>query len=263
MDTLKMQYKLTGDGMPLVLLPGGLTGSSSWDSFVPDLSVNNQVIQLQLISVQCGLENRDLPQNYSVRLESDAIAESLKDIGITNPTDFIGWSYGSFVLLDFALNHPQLVRSLTLIEPPAFWILKEHKRETQETSNIIKFMKTLNGDISEKQLEMFMITVGFAEPGVSLQEHPQWSNWLKHRKSLRNSGQVTMHTDKLERLLKFEAPVLLVKGSGSASFLHEIIELLGQDLPHTETVEFAGGHAPHIVAKDEFLRKVREFQSKY
>jgi pimeloyl-ACP methyl ester carboxylesterase len=259
MEPLKLQYKVTGEGRPLVLIPGGLTGSVSWDPFVPGFSDSNRILQFQLLNVQYGLENKQLPANYTMRMESEALAESLNEIGITTPVDFIGWSFGGFVLLDFALNHPHLIRTLTLIEPPAFWILKANGKLSTKTNTIMEFMKTLTGDITEKQLEEFMITVGFAPPGTNLEEHQQWNTWVKYRNSLRNSGHVVMHTDDIARLNNFESPVLLVKGTGSAGFLHDIIEILGQFLPQSRTVELAGGHAPHIVSGDEFLSIIRKF----
>jgi pimeloyl-ACP methyl ester carboxylesterase len=262
METIKMQYKTTGEGKPLILVPGGLTGWASWEPFVPGFATSNKVVQMQLINVQYGLENKDIPQNYSVRMESNALAESLKEMAISTPIDFISWSFGAFVTLDFALNHPHLVRTLTLIEPPAFWILKAHRRVDPQKQGIMEFMKTLTGDISEDQLEEFMLSVGFAPPGTSLKGHPQWNNWLKFRKSLRNSGQVAVHEDDLSRLKDLNTPVLLVKGTGSAPYLHEIIDLLSQDLPNVETIELAQGHAPHIVSRDKFVSIVREFQNK-
>jgi pimeloyl-ACP methyl ester carboxylesterase len=259
MITNKMLYKVTGDGKPLVLIPGGLTGWVSWDSFVPEFSSEYKVVQVQLLNVQYGMENKELPENYSVRMESQALAESLNELKIDFPADFIGWSFGSFVLLDFALNNPQLVKSITLIEPPAFWILKEENKINSEIQEIINFMKSLTGDISEDQLEKFMTTVGFAPPGTSLRGMTQWNTWVKFRKSLRNCGYVTMHDDNLTRLHKLKFPVLLVKGTGSAPFLHEIIDGLNQHLPNVRLIQLEGGHSPHIFSKEEFLRNWREF----
>jgi hypothetical protein len=60
---IKMQYKVHGEGPALVLVPGGLTGWLSWDSFIPEFN-ENKIIQLQLLNVQYGLENKLLPDFY-------------------------------------------------------------------------------------------------------------------------------------------------------------------------------------------------------
>jgi pimeloyl-ACP methyl ester carboxylesterase len=255
----KMQYKIAGEGPPLVLLPGGLTGWVSWDSYVPQFAARHRVLQFQLLAVEWGLENKPLPARYSVRMESEALAASLNEADIDTPGDFVGWSFGAFVLLDFALNHPQRVRSLTLIEPPAFWILKAQNQLSPDADRTMRMLQSLQGDISEDQLETFMTSVGFAPPGTSLKNHPNWATWVIYRQSLRNSPQVVEHTDALKRLNTFQVPVLLVKGTNSAPFLHEIIQILQQELPRAQTVELAAGHAPHLVSREEFLKILSEF----
>jgi pimeloyl-ACP methyl ester carboxylesterase len=38
--------------------------------------------------------------------------------------DIAAWSYGALIALNYALHHPWHVRSLTLIEPSAYWVLR-------------------------------------------------------------------------------------------------------------------------------------------
>jgi pimeloyl-ACP methyl ester carboxylesterase len=57
--------------------------------------------------VQYGLENRALPNNYSVKTESNALAATLDSLGLTDPLDIVAWSYGGFVALDYALDHQE------------------------------------------------------------------------------------------------------------------------------------------------------------
>ncbi|MBI2979431.1 MAG: hypothetical protein HYY41_01145, partial [Chloroflexi bacterium] len=58
---MKMPVKVTGKGVPLVLVPGGLTGWLSWEPHTERLSATRKVIQVQLLNVQYGFENRRLP----------------------------------------------------------------------------------------------------------------------------------------------------------------------------------------------------------
>src|SRR5687767_5147989 len=82
-----MLYRVIGNGQPLVLVPGGLTGWASWDPFVPEFSNKKKVIQVQLLNVQYGLEGTALPQNYSVRTESEALAAVLSSAGMNEKAD--------------------------------------------------------------------------------------------------------------------------------------------------------------------------------
>ena len=77
MKKLKLQVKVNGEGKPLILVPGGLTGWKSWEPFVEIFTAKQrEVIMVQLLSVEYGIENSQLPENYSLGTESQALAET-------------------------------------------------------------------------------------------------------------------------------------------------------------------------------------------
>jgi pimeloyl-ACP methyl ester carboxylesterase len=259
---LKMQVKVIGSGMPLLLVPGGLTGWKSWEPFVDLFSAKNkQVICVQLLNVEYGVENRPLPIDYSLKTESNALAATIDSLGYSNPLDIVAWSYGVLTTLDYALDYPQKIRTLTLIEPPAIWVLSEQIKSDPETQQTLNFFKTLHGDISDDMLAAFLQEVGFVKKGQSPWELPQWKPWLDFRQALRNSPAVVNKRDNVKRLQEFKKPVLLVKGTGSAKFLHQIIDGLASNLPDARVVEMPAGHAPHIVSRDMFLAELENFQA--
>lgn len=263
-NTIKMQSKVSGEGNPLLLVPGGLTGWISWDSYVEYFhGKKRQVIQLQLLNVQYGIENRQLPTGYTVKTESGALTAALDSLGYSKPLDIAAWSYGALSSLDYALDNPDRVRTLTLIEPPAIWVLRETGPLDSSTQQTMKFFETLHGDITDDLLEAFLQNVGFVQNGQSVRELPQWQAWLPFKLSLRNSPAVVSHRDNLNRLQTLKMPVLLVKGTGSAPFLHNIIDVLASNLPNAQVVEFPGGHAPHIVTRDKFLLELENFQKNH
>lgn len=263
-DILKLQVKISGQGDPLLLVPGGLTGWISWEPFVKLFSDwQRKIIRVQLINVEYGIENKPLPANYSVETESHALASTFDTIGFIPPMDIIAWSYGALVSLDYALDHPERIRTLTLIEPPAIWVLRGNGELDSETKQITGFFETLNGYITDDMLATFLQKVGLAEDGQTPRTLPQWQAWLPFRQSLANSPAVVTHRDELNRLQDFRAPVLLVKGTGSALFLHKIIDVLGLKFPDSKVIELPGGHAPHIVSRDSFLNEFEKFQREH
>jgi len=258
---MKMQAKVTGNGAPLVLIPGGLTGWLSWEPHAEHLSKTRKVVRVQLLHVQYGFENRTLPKDYSVKTESQALATTLDELGLKMPMDFVAWSFGAQVTLDYALDHPDQVRSLTLIEPPAFWVLRAQGPMDAEVKQIVAMLLTLHDDISEAKLEQFLCAVGFCPPGQSPRKLPQWPVWVRYRQSLRNSEAAVQHDDDPARLRAFRRPVLLVKGTDSGKFLHQIIDALATQFPKAQVVEMPGGHAPQIVSMDRFLDQLALFQA--
>ncbi len=256
-----MQCEVTGSGKPLVLIGGGLTGWASWEPFVLSFSEKRTVIRVQLLGVQFGLENRALPEDYSIKKESAALAKTLDSLGSTIPVDIVAWSYGAFTALDFALDHPDRIRTLTLIEPAAMWVLRVTGRWDDEVQKAANFFETQNGDISEDMLAEFLTHAGFVQPGQSPRDLPQWNYWVPFRQSLRVNPFVVSFRDDVKRLKKFQPPVLLIKGTGSSSWLHHVIDGLFETIPHSRIVEFPGGHAAHIVSKDKFLPELEKFQN--
>lgn len=253
----KMLSEVTGIGRPLVLVPGGLTGWLSWKPHAERLSSSRKVARVQLLNVQCGLEGRALPKDYSVKTESGALRMVIEELGWRVPIDYVSWSYGGLITLDFALDHPDMIRTLTLIEPPAFWILEG--RFDEEAKSSVAALRKLRGEISEEQLEEFLKGVGMARHGESLRQLPQWPLWARHRQSLRNTPAAIDHKDDVKRLRQLRSPVLLVKGTGSAKLLHQITDALAAHLPNAQVIEMPSGHAPQNVSIDLFLERLRIF----
>ena len=160
---MKMQVEVTGNGPLLVFVPGGLTGWLSWEPHARRLSSTRKVARVQLLNVEYGIKGQPLPADYSVRTESNALKATLDELRPNKPVDIIAWSYGAMVTLDYALNYADRVRSLTLIEPPAFWVL-EGKLDL-DAKKTVQMLRTLRGDISEDMLEEFMQGVGWHSQG--------------------------------------------------------------------------------------------------
>ena len=258
---MKMQCEVTGSGRPIVLVPGGLTGWASWEPFVKMFSSNRTVIRVQLLGVQFGLEDRALPEDYSVKTESRALAATLDSLGYKMPVDVVAWSFGAFTSLDYALDHPNIIRTLTLIEPPAMWVLRVTGNWDNEAQQSADFFETQKGDITEDMLAEFLLRVGLTTPGQDPRDLPRWNYWVPFRRSLRINPSVVSFRDDIKRLKNFQPPVLLVKGTGSTKWLHHIIDGLSETIPHSRVVEFPGGHAPHIVSTDKFISALEKFQS--
>jgi pimeloyl-ACP methyl ester carboxylesterase len=173
--------------------------------------------------------------------------------------DIVAWSYGALATLDFALDYPGRIRRLVLIEPPALWALPQQGRTHEEVRDLERTFPDPSADISEEDLERFLFIAGFVPPGGNARELPQWSNWTRFRRSLRNTKAVFAHEDDLARLRGFGRPVLLVTGTGTSPFLEDVTERLASSFPNARVVEMPAGHAPHIVSTDRFLAELGAF----
>jgi pimeloyl-ACP methyl ester carboxylesterase len=259
--TVRMQVERIGSGSPLALIGGGLTGWASWQPHVERLARSREVARLQLVSVAYGLEDRPLPRGYSLRMESRALEAALDGIGWNGSIDLVAWSYGAAITLDFALNHPERVRTLTLIEPPALWLLPENHPTWAEVRSFAANLPAVDDDVDLTALAAFLRGAALVPEGSRPESLPQWDSWVRHRRSLRNSSAVLTHRDDPARLLALTSPVLLVTGRGTAPFLRAVHDVLESELPAARSLELPGGHAPHLVAMDEFIARLTEFQA--
>jgi pimeloyl-ACP methyl ester carboxylesterase len=231
----------------------------SWIPFVERLAPTRKVVRVQLLSVQLGLDGQPLPADYSPKTEKAALAETLESLGLTPPVDFAAWSYGAAVTLDFALDNPEWVRTLTLIEPGALWALPspdaEAKRQRDED------LRLSRDDFTEDDLEQFLQRAALVPPGTNPRDLPQWPRWVQHRQSLRAVPSIAEYQGDRGRLPKLTAPTLLVKGTESTPLDRQIVDELAEQLPKAQVAELPGDHASHIVSMELFLERMAAFQA--
>lgn len=259
---MTMLIHAMGEGPPAVLVGGGLTGWLSWIPHQERLVAARRVARAQPLVVQLGLENRPVPPDYSVEMESAALAAAVDELQPTGAVDLVGWSYGGFLSLDYALTHPDRVRTLTLIEPPAFWVLAAagDPAYEEERARLRPLAERLRDDVTAADLEAFVQFASLVPPNLRPQDLPQWPVWLEHRRSLRRQFDAEFgYRGDLARLQTFDRPVLLVKGRGSTPVLHRVVEVLAETLPDARILELDGGHAPQIVEIDRFLWELERF----
>jgi pimeloyl-ACP methyl ester carboxylesterase len=256
-----MQYETIGHGDPLILVPGGLTGWLSWMPHAEALAPSYKVTRVQLNNVALGLSGDPLPADYSVNYEVESLAHTVNELNITE-AHFAAWSFGAETTLSYAIRNPNRARSLTLIEPPASWVLGSRGPLSDDLLAEREFQKSLAvDDLSEDQLVAFMDFAGLVPPGVDIRTLPQWPIWLKHRNSLRFGDAAFMHAESIERVRRFDKPVLLVKGDGPNTTDHAIIDILGEEFPNARVVTYPGGHAAHIVSMQPFMETYAQFLS--
>jgi len=259
MSGLVMKSESSGRGEPVVFVPGGLTGWISWKLHAERLASGYRVVRVQLLSVDFGFRGQALPPDYSVGTEVEALRGALDEVGLSE-AHLVAWSYGAEVALSCALADPERVISLTLIEPPAAWVLRSRglmAAELEEQRQSLRSMEA--ADVSEEQLAWFTHFAGFVPPDVDPRKLPQWPTWMEYRQSLRTGDAAVRHQDDIARVRSFGRPVLLFKGTGSAAFLNRIIDVLGQEFPQATVEELPGGHALHLANRERFLALLEAF----
>jgi pimeloyl-ACP methyl ester carboxylesterase len=106
-----LDYEEHGGGPPILLIHG--TAARLWGTVVEELAEHGRVIAYDRRSFGASAHP---PLADAERHREDAAA-LLRALGAA-PAVVVGWSIGGVVALDLALEHPDLVRALVLVEPP-------------------------------------------------------------------------------------------------------------------------------------------------
>ena len=264
MSSFFMPFETSGvqDGTPIVLVPGGLSGWTSWKPHAEVLSKEFKVARVQLLNMAAAEKNQLAPEGYSLRMESEALKNTLDRLGF-NGVHLVGWSHGGEVSLDLALNYPDKIHSLTLIEPAAYWIVRSSGSITAEEAEMNRLFSSFHNPPAEEDLIAFLKFNGLVPPGVDPRSMPRWTVWNTLKIALLSLHTVAEHADNVERLQALEnKPVLLVKGKDSVGANSEIVDALHRFLPNSKMLVLPDAHASHIVAQDQFIKELQQFIAK-
>jgi pimeloyl-ACP methyl ester carboxylesterase len=119
---ISIKYFAAGIGEPVVLLHCTAGSGRQWADVAEALSPDFRVIAPDL----CGYGGTThWPGNgtFNLAVEADLVAAMLDMLG--KPAHIVGHSYGGAVALQFAARHPRYLKTLTLIEPASFHLLRD------------------------------------------------------------------------------------------------------------------------------------------
>jgi pimeloyl-ACP methyl ester carboxylesterase len=258
MDTRPLLSEITGQGEPVVLVPGGLSGWVSWIPHAERLSMQRTVVRVQLRSVEVAEAGRSVPSSYGTLTEREALRATVDELELTR-FDLVGWSYGAHVALAFTLEYPERVRSLTLIEPPASWILRETGHAFTALANDEALDQSFtHRQITVEDLRAFLVRAGFGHVGDDFESLPGWATWVRNRQALAINGTIHEYSDSLDRLRSLEVPLLAVRGLDTTETLATIAGDIAATAPRATLLELPGGHACHLQNFDRFLAELEE-----
>jgi pimeloyl-ACP methyl ester carboxylesterase len=256
MEPRLLSYDIKGEGDPVVLVPGGLTGWLSWIPHAERLSARWKAISVQPIHNELGSAGQPGDPGYTAETERESLRITLDALGVEKP-HFAGWSGGGRALIEFTLAYPGRVRSLTLVEPAAYWILEQLGSPSPEVDRLNTFIHGLAGTaVTEDDLAQFLELAGFVASKEAAPSHPNWDRWLPHRMALSWQSEESDRSGRsIDEVATIRCPVLLAKGSVTASWLKRVVDVLGERIPGASVIELPGDHACHIQSIDAFLEQ--------
>lgn len=218
-----------GKGPRLLLVHGSvLNGEATWNAQRPLAE------RLELVVPN----RRGFPPGPDVeRVDFAAEAVWLEQFLVPG-THLVGQSYGGVIALLAAARRPELVASLTVIEPPAFDIARGHPA----VEAFVAAGEAISGD-PESYLRGFLDLVGAPQPG-----HPLSPALLQGARMLMVERPPWEAEIPLEELAAAPFPTLAVSGGHSAAF-DAVCDVLEQRVGAERAVLPGAGHSPQRLGK--------------
>jgi pimeloyl-ACP methyl ester carboxylesterase len=239
------------DAPPVLLFHAASMGSWSWLYNIEELTKDHRVYAVDYI----GEPGKGIvTDEKAIPFDTEGLNKMYDDIvaglGITQPYDVIGASFGGFIAVNRAMHAPDEIKSVTLLGPMGI---------TPATSSVnTKLMAYQLFPLKPFQKSMFHWALGY-DPDV-VEETEEWF-WLVLKGITRKGSPPNTFTP--EQLKEIDIPVLLVLGDkdGLVGDPQTVIPL-AENVPNINIEILPSGHLIGMEKPEETNALIMEFLSK-
>lgn len=135
-NNIKLYYKVTGQGQPLVFVHGLGSSARDWENQVPVFAKDYQVITFDLR----GHGQSDKPAGpYTIPMFAADLAGLLAGLSVKS-AHLAGISLGGAIAFQFALDHASMVKTLTVVNsaPSLGGTLEQARQEIERRVGVVQ-----------------------------------------------------------------------------------------------------------------------------
>jgi pimeloyl-ACP methyl ester carboxylesterase len=222
---------------PILLVHGWGTGRVVWHGLAAHLAHRHRVVAVDWRN--CGDSGRTARGNTVAGIASDIVAV-IGGLGLGRVT-LVGSSLGGNAALAAALDHPDLVGRLVLVDAPQHWFADGLDRAVFEA-----WVAGLRGDRAQALSTSVQSWFG---PGVGPRTR-EWTVDLLLRSSwfVDDVLRSAVDDDQRSRLPDFARPTLLLHGIHDVEVPLSVPRAAADLLPRSELMTLPTGHMPHVEA---------------
>ena len=235
-----LHYIDIGKGDPVIFIHGGLGDYRAFGAQRDTFSKNHRVIVYSRRYAFPDIQPIKDSLNYTIEPHVKDLAQFIKILNLGS-VHLVGHSYGACVALQTAIDHPELVRSLTLGEPPCPSLLQNIPAADTLWKNFVTKIKNPSAEAfkkgnNEKAVEIFINGVMedsslFSRIPPEAREAMVVNSPELRAIALTKDPYIYVTCDQLQ---KIKVPVLLVGGDRSPAFLTTITNVLNRCLDGNE-----------------------------
>ncbi|MHA2937767.1 alpha/beta fold hydrolase [Vibrio sp. RC27] len=248
-----LNYKIEGQGQPIVLIHGLFGNLDNLGLLVRNLKEDHQVISLDLRNH--GLSFHDEEHNYAVMALD--VARTLKSIGAESAT-IIGHSMGGKVAMKLTEVSPNLVLRLIVLDmAPVAYPSRSHDQVFSGLFAVIEQKPTTRQQamsILAKHIKLDGVRQFLGKSLYKAETHFTWR--FNVQELYQNYEQIIGW----QSLPSSDIPTLFVKGENSDYITSEHQSTIRAQFPNAKAHIIANtGHWLHAEKPDEVLRVIRKF----
>ena len=264
-----IHYIDVGKGDPVVLVHGSWGDYRTWSPQIDTFANKYRVIAY---SRRFAYPNKQIindSADYSITAHAKDLAEFLQALNL-EPAHLVGQSFGAFTALLAAMDHPELIRSLTLGEPPIMSLLPNVPGGDTLINNlnaaIMPVAEAFKNNNHERSASMFLAAVmGDSSYFARLPQRDRvimLANSLETRGGLFGKNPFPLVI--CDSLKELKVPVLLVKGEISPLWLTSILDELDSCISNNEKAILRNtSHGLNYENPSDFNKVVRGFIDKH
>lgn len=248
-----LNYKVLGEGQPLVILHGFLGSLDNWQSLAKDFSTDYKVFLIDLRNH--GKSEHTSKHSYA--LMSEDLHKFFKEQNITN-TIVVGHSMGGKTAMFLASHYPQLVDKLVVVDiGPKYY--PPHHQSVLNALNSIDLSSVNSRQEVENHLMLQLNDQGVVQWLMkNLKRDGNDFQWKFNLKDL--TSEIENIGEALPIGAEFLGPTLFIRGGNSNYVQDEDIETIVEHFPMVklETIKDAA-HWVHADRPQEFGIALQKF----
>ncbi len=249
---MKLNYKVFGEGPPVVILHGLFGMLDNWQSFAKKLARQHRVY----IVDQRNHGRSPHSDTFSYSLLANDLKIFVDSHNITK-ADFIGHSMGGKSVMQFAHDFPELCKTISIIDiAPADY----------SPGHLSIFDAVLNlplSDISNRKEADAILSNTINDWGVrqfllkNLTRSSEGFAWKANFNSLYDNYSEIIKANEFDK--EISVPTLFVRGTKSNYITKEHEELIAEMFNEFRIVEIIAGHWIHAEAQEELLSTINNY----
>ena len=239
-DAFDVEYAERGEGPAILYLPGSFGTGSGWRGVVDGIGGGYRHITTSMLGYGKTPEPRR-PSNTTMDLQVEALAETFARIG--ERCHVVAHSYGTICALAYAVEQPEPILSLTLIEPnPLDVLAKTGDHELYD--DFITMRTAFFADVEAGVPDAARRVIDFYGGSGAFDAFPDKVRDYVIEKTRTNVLDWQSGTPFGPPLSRYEAlaiPTLVIRGGNSRPSMQRISDILARRIPRAALHTIAGG----------------------